>query len=110
MTLKMDANQVRAYINAKYPSAMKSPLAQQLAKVTANDEADRAIGFARLQAVATGAQTRRDAATHAEDCLDSCDGWEVESLGFNIENNFPSLDPDQCDDIAEAVMRKRGLL
>ena len=106
----MDADQVRAYINAKYPSAMQSPLAQLFSQVTANDEADRVISFARLQAVASAAQIRRDAVTHAEACLDSCDGWEVESLGFNIESNFPSLDSDKCDDIAEAVMRKRGLL
>ena len=105
----MNANQVRAYINAKYPNAKKSPLAQIFLQVIANDEADRAIGFARLQA-ASDTQTCRNAVIHAEACLDSCDGWEVESLGFNIESSFPELDSDDCDDIAEAVMRSRGLL
>jgi len=106
----MNADQVRAYINAKYPSAIKSPLAQLFSQATAQDEADRAIDFARLQAVASDAQMRRDAVALAEICLDAADDWEVESLSFNIECNFPGLDLEKCDAIAEAVMRKRGLL
>ena len=49
----------------------------------------------------------RNAVTHAENCLESCSGWDVESLGYNIECNFPEIDSDKCDAIAVAVMRKR---
>jgi hypothetical protein len=106
----MNANQVRAYINAKYPSAAESPLAHLFAEVAATDKADQTIAFAGLQARASAAQIRSDAVAHAESCLNACGGWEIESLGFNIECNFDGLDAEECDDIAEAVMRKRGLL
>ena len=52
----------------------------------------------------------RDAVKHAENCLESCGGWDVESLGYNIECNFPEINSDKCDAIAAAVMRKVGLL
>jgi hypothetical protein len=53
----------------------------------------------------------RDAVAHAENCLNSCDsGWDVESLGFNIECNFPEINSDKCNAIAAAVMRKGGFL
>ena len=48
----------------------------------------------------------RNAVTHAENCLESSSGWDVESLGYNIECNFPEIDSDKCDAIAAAVMRK----
>ena len=48
----------------------------------------------------------RNAVTHAENCLESSSGWDVESLGYNIECNFPEIDYDKCDAIAAAVMRK----
>jgi hypothetical protein len=106
----MNADQVRAIVNAKYPNAMKSPLAQMFAQTIVNDEADQATDFASLQARASAAQIRSDAVAHAESCLNACGGWEIESLGFNIECNFDGLDAEECDDIAEAVMRKHGLL
>jgi len=49
----------------------------------------------------------RNAVAHAENCLESSSGWDVESLGYNIECNFPEIDSDKCDAIAAAVMRKR---
>ena len=52
----------------------------------------------------------RDAVIHAENCLESCGGWDVESLGYNIECNFLEINSDKCNAIAAAVMRKRGLL
>ena len=52
----------------------------------------------------------RDAVTHAENCLESRSGWDTESLGYNIECNFPEIESEKCEAIAEAVMRKRGLL
>ena len=48
----------------------------------------------------------RNAVAHAENCLESCSGWDVESLGYNIECNFPEIDSDKCDAIAAAVIRK----
>jgi len=48
----------------------------------------------------------RNAVAHAENCLESSSGWDVESLGYNIECNFPEIDSDKCDAIAVAVMRK----
>ena len=52
----------------------------------------------------------RDAVKHTENCLESCRGWDVESLSYNIECNFPEINPDKCQRIAAAVMRARGLL
>jgi hypothetical protein len=52
----------------------------------------------------------RDAVKHAENCLESCNGWDVESLGYNIECNFSEINFDKCNAIAAAVMRKHGLL
>ena len=48
----------------------------------------------------------RNAVAHAENCLESCRGWDVESLSYNIECNFPEINPDKCDAIAAAVIRK----
>jgi hypothetical protein len=52
----------------------------------------------------------RDAVTHAKNCLESCDGWDVETLSFNIECGYPEIDSDKCERIASAVMRFKGLL
>lgn len=41
-----------------------------------------------------------DAFEHARTCIDSVSGWCVDSLGHNIESNFPDIDPDDCDEIA----------
>ena len=46
----MTAEQVHAYIAAKYPQAMASPLAQLFGAAAAKDEADRAIDQAQITA------------------------------------------------------------
>lgn len=45
----MDAEAVRAYVAAMFPSAAASPLAQAFTQIAARDEADRAIDAARVQ-------------------------------------------------------------
>lgn len=63
--------------------------------------------LARIDAFAA----TRNAVTHAESCLESCeDGWDIENLSYNIECNFLEIDSKKCEAIAVAVMRKRGLL
>ena len=52
----------------------------------------------------------RDAVTHAQNCLESRSGWDVETLSFNIECGYPEIESDKCERIAAAVMRSRGLL
>jgi hypothetical protein len=106
----MNADQVRALVAAKWPDAMKSPLAVECATFAAADEADRAVEFASLQARATDAEARRvraDALSHAEACMAACVGWTVETLGHNIESAFgDELDADECDQIAAEALRR----
>jgi hypothetical protein len=106
----MNADQVRALVAAKWPHALQSPLAQAVGAFCAADQADRAVGFAKLQAAATCAERREllaDAMAHAEACLAACDGWTVETLGHNVESAFgDELDADECDDIARAAIAK----
>ena len=108
----MNADQVRALVSAKWPDAMKSPVAVACAAFTAADEADRAVEFANLQARATEAHAKRlreDAIEHAEACVNACDGWTVETLGHNIESAFGGdLDVEECDDIAREVLKRVG--
>jgi hypothetical protein len=52
----------------------------------------------------------RDAVTHAQNCLESRSGWDVETLSFSIECVYPEIESDKCERIAAAVMRKVGLL
>ena len=52
----------------------------------------------------------RDAVKHTENCLESCRGWDTESLASNIGDNFPEIEWEKCEAIAAAVMRARGLL
>ena len=106
----MNADQVRALVAAKWPDAMKSPLAVACATFAAADEADRAVEFASLQARATDAEARRvraDALAHAEACMAACGGWTAETLGHNIESAFGGeLDADECDAIAAEALRR----
>lgn len=106
----MNADQVRAFVAAKYPHAMQSPLAQAVGAFCAADQADRAVGFAKLQAAATCAERREllaDAMAHAEACLAACDGWTVETLGHNVESAFGGeLDADECDDVAREALKR----
>lgn len=81
----MTAADVLVYVLRKYPGALESPA---------------------FQACRAHDSTLFDAVEHAEACLRTCDGWEVETLSHNIESGFPELDVEQCDDIARAVLTK----
>ena len=104
----MNADQVRALVNAQFPGVLSRPLAVACASFADADEADRAVQFAILQARATAAETRRvraDAMDHAKACIRACVGWTVETLGHNIESAFgDELDADECDDIARKAL------
>ena len=119
----MNADQVRALVAAKWPEAMQSPLAVACAEFESKDEADRAVDFARLQAIATEAEkkvarakalemaealrVRADAMEHARACMGACGGWTVETLGHNIESAFgDELDAEECDKIAAEALRR----
>ena len=111
----MNADQVRAYVNAKWPQAMQSPVAVACATLAAADEADRAVGFASLQARATASDTRRmrvAALAHAIDCIEACQASEIEydreTLSHNVECNFPELSIEECDDIANRAICNRS--
>lgn len=45
-----------------------------------------------------------EAFTHALSCINACDGWCEETLSHNIESNFPELDLDECDDMANMAI------
>lgn len=99
----MNADQVRAIVAAKYPQAMTSPVAVLVKAIVAVDEADRAIEFAQIQA-------HRDAVLHAMQCIHICDAqgirYDVDTLSFNIESNFPYLSLDDCDSAAHEAFRQ----
>lgn len=75
---------IDAYVASKWPQAVKSPLASLVREVTDD--------------------VRSEAAAHAQECLDACDGWDIETLGLNIESNYPELNQDDCEKIAEAAI------
>jgi hypothetical protein len=140
----MNADQVRAIVAKQFPQAMQSPLAQLFGNVVARDEADRAIKFARLQAVMPPTKDdllnnpnwvaemgdisrraledlaedqaervaalfmRQDAREHARQCIEACEAagieYDEETLGHNIESNFPDLSANVCDNIAHAAI------
>lgn len=108
----MDADEVRAYVAEKWPQALHSPLARAVQDFSSADQADRAMGFAKLQASATEAERKtilRDAMEHAEACLNTCDGWSVETLGHNVESAFGGeLDADACDEISRQALARRA--
>lgn len=60
-----------------------------------------------VEFLAVAPQEYEDARAHADACLNTCDGWDMEELSANIESNFPDLEPDVCDEIAEAALKKR---
>jgi len=101
----MNADQVRAIVAAKYPQAVKSPVAVLVKAILAVDEADRAIEFVQIQA-------RRDAVLHAIQCIHTCGSqgiaYDEETLSCNIESNFPNLNLDECDEIAHEALRQTG--
>ena len=94
-------------------AAQHTPLAHLFGQLIAQDETDRAIEFASLQARFTAAESRRvriEAIEHARQCIDTCESqsieYDAETLSLNIESNFPELDIDDCDDIARAAIAK----
>lgn len=86
----MNADQVRAYAQAKWPEAMKSPLAVAINSIVASDE------------------IRSAAYEHAVACITACDGmgieYDEETIAGNVESNFPELSADECDAIAHRAM------
>jgi hypothetical protein len=93
----MDAEAVRAYVNAKWPNVLNGPLAQAMHGASAmtmleSSDADRVVLLA-------------DARDHARACIAARDGWTVETLGHNIESAFGmDLDADECDAIAQEAL------
>ena len=45
-----------------------------------------------------------DAIAHAEKCISKTEGWDSETLSFNVESNFPDLTIDQCYEVAEIAL------
>ncbi len=93
----MNANDVRNYVAAKFPGVLESPFAQAM---------HGASSLAMLEASdADAVALRGEAKAHALRCLDACDGWTVETLGYNIQSAFgPDLDAVECDEIAAEVL------
>lgn len=93
----MDAEAVRAFVAAKWPQAMQSPLAQAMHGASA---------MALLEASdADAVALRGEAVAAAEACLAACDGWTVETLSVQIEcATDGELGSDECDEIARAVL------
>lgn len=93
----VNAAQVRAYVDARWPGILQSPLADAMHGASAMmqlevSNADRVILLA-------------DALEHAEACLRACGGWSVETLGHNVESAFgDELDSDECDEIARQAL------
>lgn len=93
----MNADQVRALVNAKFPGVLSSPLAQAM---------HGASSMAQLESSdADAVILRGEAMEHAQACLRACDGWTVETLGHNIESSFGmDLSSDECDAIAAEAL------
>lgn len=100
----MDAEQVRAYVAAKWPEALQSPLAQKVAELVAADSADRVA--TELRGTIAAALKHAEACIRARACISGGGGWTVETLGHNIETEFGlALDADDCDDIAREALK-----
>jgi len=97
----MNADQVRAYVAAKWPEALQSPAARLMAAASAM----AALEASDPDAVIKRDQDLRDAKEHAEACLATRGGWDVETLGHNIQSEFgPALTADECDDVARQAI------
>jgi hypothetical protein len=86
---EVNAEQVRAYVAAKWPAAMQSPVAKAIAAATAPEQ-------------------NAEALAHARDSINVCEAlgldYDAETLSHNIETNFPELSLDDCDAIAEQAI------
>lgn len=109
----MNADQVRAYVNAKWPGATQSLFAQAVLSFCAADETTRAVEFAQLQSCTSELESkriRRDALEHATQCIDACDTqgieYDEETLSHSIETSFSELDLDACDEVAREALKQ----
>lgn len=82
----MDAAAVRAFVAAKWPAALSSPVAVVCQEAAVIDE------------------LHRDAVEHAYACVSASGGWTVETLSHNIESSFPEFDVFECDEIAASAL------
>lgn len=94
----MTAEQVRAYVAAKWPGSLCSPLAQAMHGASAlalleSSDADRVI---ELRAIAM---------ERAEACINARDGWCVETLSVQIECAVDGeLSTEECDELARQAL------
>ena len=97
----MNADQVRAYVNAKFPAAMQSPVALAIAAIIATETAADEMFQQRIEAYC-----------HARSCIDICQSqgieYDRETLSHNVECNFPQLSIEECDDIANCAICNRS--
>ena len=97
----MNADQVRAYVAAKWPGALQSPAARLMAAASAM----AALEASDPDAVIKRDQDLRDAKEHAEACLATRGGWDVEALSDNIRSEFwQHLTSEDCDDVARKAI------
>ena len=93
----MNADQVRAYVNAKWPAAMQSPVALAIGAIIATETAADAMALQRIEAY-----------RHAVQCVESCVACDIEydeeTISHNVECNFPDLSADECDAIAHRAI------
>lgn len=105
----MNADQVRAYVNQKWPTAALSPVAAAIGAGCASDAANAAIEFAKAQATASSKTVCSEAFAYALECISACESQDIdydsETLSHSIECQFPELDIDECDDIAVDAIR-----
>lgn len=104
----MNADDVRAFVAAKFPGVLNSPLAQAMHGASAmaqleSSSADDAIAQYEHNRMVSAALE------HAIACVWSADGWTVETLGHNVQSAFgDELNADECDDIARQVLGNRS--
>ena len=93
----MNSEQVRAYVNAKWPQAMQSPVALAIASGLAATEALVALELQRIEAY-----------RHARNCIDACQShgieFDEETVSHNVECNCPDLSIEECDAIAHRAV------
>lgn len=99
--LNMSAEDVTAYVNAKWPEANKSPLAKMFDAARVADETLDVCDDDICEAV-----------EHAHSCIDVCKAqgieYDEETISHNVQSNFPHLDEDTCDSVARIVVGDRA--
>jgi NAD-dependent dihydropyrimidine dehydrogenase PreA subunit len=98
--LNMNADDVTAYVNAKWPDANKSPLAKLFDTAEVADEV-----------IDVSDDDISEAVEHAHSCIDACKAngieFDEETISHNVKSNFPHLDEDTCDAVASVVVGDR---